>query len=163
MENEHVKMIIKIIKQQTEIAQDLQQLSLKIRTAVENSNINEIDKLVRVQTALVMKFSADEKRIIGQFSLLRDRIGFIGDDFTVKDLQGLVDKKSIEEMQSASEDLKTTFVSLEQANYTNKLLIKSKLDLVERSLDFIHKNEVRTYKTDGKVRPEMKDILNDLI
>jgi flagellar basal-body rod protein FlgF len=42
---------------------DLESISGKIRTAVEKGDIKEVDILIKVQTALVMKFAADEKRI----------------------------------------------------------------------------------------------------
>lgn len=158
-----INKIINILEKEIEICQGLVDLSKKIRTAVEGNNIDEIDRLVRMEDALTMKFSAIEK---SRASLVKEymiEVGYDGDNYCITELEKYVDEKNAKTLTGIKEKLTNTISELAQLNQTNNMLIKSRLDWIDFSLQTLNSMEGKTYDINNDTKNKKDGLINELI
>lgn len=158
-----INKIINILEKEIEICQGLVDLSKKIRSAVEDNNIEEIDRLVRMEDALTMKFSAIEK---SRALLVKEYMidaGYDGDNYCITELQKYVDKKNAKKLTGIKEKLTNKISELAQLNQTNNMLIKSRLDWINFSLKTLSNVDGKTYDMNNDTTNKKDGLINELI
>ena len=158
-----INKIINILEKEIEICQGLVDLSKKIRSAVEDNNIEEIDRLVRMEDALTMKFSAIEKSRTSFVKEYMIEIGYDGDNYCITELQKHVDKKSAKTLTGIKEKLTNMISELAHLNQTNNMLIKSRLDWIDFSLQTLSNVEGKTYDMNNDTKNKKDGLINELI
>lgn len=153
MNKEVINNLIVSLDRQTEITKNLYEISGDIKNAVEENDIHKVDRLVKIQTALVMKFSSNEKKIKNQFECIKNDIGHIEDDISISSLKNYMDKETGSMIEKASDKLLASFGKLTDSSQTNMLLLKSRLDWIDYSLNLLRNRDIN----------KNKDIINDLI
>lgn len=155
--------IINILEKEIEICQGLVDLSKKIRTAVQDNDIEKIDKLVRMEDALTMKFSAIEKSralLVKEYMLNE---GYSGENYCITELKKYVDKKNAKKLTEIKENLTNKISELAQLNQTNNMLIKSRLDWIDFSLKTLNNIEGKTYDINNDTANKKDGLINELI
>ncbi len=155
--------IINILEKEIEICQGLVDLSKKIRTAVQDNDIEKIDKLIKMEDALTMKFSAIEKSralLVKEYMLNE---GYSGENYCITELKKYVDKKNAKKLTEIKENLTNKISELAQINQTNNMLIKSRLDWIDFSLKTLNNIEGETYDINNDTANKKDGLINELI
>ena len=140
MINNQTDQLISLLNNHADVTDKLKDLTSDIRNAIREGSVKNLDALVKLQAAVLMRYSGSEKKITGMFQDLKSNLGVASDDFNISDLKGTIDKDSLDRLNKAKERLLNSMEDLTKTNATNRLLLKSRLDRIEFTLKLIEKD-----------------------
>jgi len=144
--------LINILAQQSKIYSFLIDLSKQMQEAIKINKIKEIDSLIKVQMALVMKLSSYEKKRIKVAKEISSEINVDPNDLTITKVKNYLDNKQYQSLENLEAELDSNITTLAEINNTNKLLINNGLDLIEFSLNLLGGSDSVVYNKQGEVK-----------
>jgi|SRR6056297_2174531 len=144
--------LINILAQQSKIYSFLIDLSKQMQEAIKINKIKEIDSLIKVQMALVMKLSSYEKKRIKVAKEIGNEINVDPNDLTITKVKHYLDNKQYQSLENLEAELDSNITTLAEINNTNKLLINNGLDLIEFSLNLLGGSDSVVYNKQGEVK-----------
>lgn len=152
-----------ILNEQSKMCKCLIDISLKIRIAAEENDINKIDQLIKIEDALTMKFLAIEKYRIDIVETYQKEKGYSSKDFCLSEIGKFFNEEEADTLKKVGNELKSDILELSRVNEINKKILKSRLDWVEFSLSILSREEDGIYNIDNKPMQKEDRLINELI
>lgn len=158
-----IKEIIEVLNEQNELCESLIDLSKKITSAVKENNIDEINRLVKLEIAAAMKFSSFEKDRDFMVKEYMNEKGHKENEINLTQIKKYVDEEVETSLNEIGDKLSRSIGELYHINQTNNKLLKSKLDWVDFSLQILNNSQAKTYNSKSKTKPNDTGLINELI
>lgn len=158
-----IKEIINVLNEQNELCENLIDLSKKITSAVKENNIDEINRLVKLEIAETMKFSSVEKDRDLLVKEYMDKKGHKDNEINLTQIKKYVDEDAEASLDEIGDKLSRSIGELYHVNQTNNKLLRSKLDWVDFSLQILNNSQAKTYNSKSKTKPNDTGLINELI
>lgn len=137
--------IIDVLDTQNNIYQLLIDLSQRMNHAITSNDIKEIDALIQLEVALIMKLSVQEKKREKLVALLTKDIPCKGNSFNISDLKDHMLEKQYDSLLTIEKGLTANIEKLAHLNQANNLLINNRLDWINFSLRVLGVTEEHPY------------------
>lgn len=149
--------LIEILENQNKIYNALIDVSKEMKQYIEKNDVKELDMLVKVESALTMKFSLLENRRKAMSRSIRTQYDIPEDSFNMTELKKYLNKSEAAKMEETQESLIKSMQELDQINSSNNMLVKSRLDWIDLSLRILGKNNIdKNYNKEKKIERETK-------
>jgi hypothetical protein len=132
---------LNIMMEEHIICKDLLKISKSKTQAIKENDIRGIDGLVKVESALVMKFSALERNRNSLCSTMSESLGLSGADFNMTELKTKTTNDNYRNIDDLQSTLKITLDELQEVGKLNDTLIKSRLDWINISMRALGRRE----------------------
>ena len=142
---------LNIMMEEHNICKDLLKISKSKTQAIKENDIGGIDGLVKVESALVMKFSALERNRNSLCTEMSESLGLSGADFNMTELKSKTRDDDYKYIDSLQKDLKRTLDELQEGGKLNDTLIKSRLDWINISMRVLGRREERNNAIDERI------------
>jgi hypothetical protein len=124
---------------------------------IEKNDVKELDMLVKVESALTMKFSLLENRRKAMSRSIRNQYDIPEESFNMTELKKYLNQTEAAAMEKIQESLIKSMQELDQINSSNNMLVKSRLDWIDLSLRILGKNNSdKKYNKEKKIERETK-------
>src|SRR6056297_1785249 len=155
--------LIEILENQNKIYHALIDVSNEMKQHIEKNDVKEIDMLVKVESALTMKFSLLENRRKSMSRNIRSQYDIPEESFNMTELKKYLNKSESEKMEETQESLIKSMKELDEINSSNSMLVRSRLDWIDLSLKIlgINSND-KKYNKEKKIERETK-LVDELI
>ncbi len=155
--------LIEILDDQNKIYGALIDVSKEMKLYIEKNDVKELDMLVKVESALTMKFSLLENRRKSMSKNIRTEYDIPEDSFNMTELKKYLNKSEADKMEETQESLIKSMKELDQINSSNSMLVRSRLDWIDLSLKILGKNTTdKKYNKEKKIERETK-LVDELI
>ena len=155
--------LIEILDDQNKIYGALIDVSKEMKLYIEKNDVKELDMLVKVESALTMKFSLLENRRKSMSKNIRTEYDIPEDSFNMTELKKYLNKSEADKMEETQESLIKSMKELDQINSSNSMLVRSRLDWIDLSLKILGKNSTdKKYNKEKKIERETK-LVDELI
>jgi|SRR6056297_3273497 len=155
--------LIEILDDQNKIYGALIDVSKEMKLYIEKNDVKELDMLVKVESALTMKFSLLENRRKSMSKNIRTEYDIPEDSFNMTELKKYLNKSEADKMEETQESLIKSMKELDQINSSNSMLVRSRLDWIDLSLKILGKNSSdKKYNKEKKIERETK-LVDELI
>jgi hypothetical protein len=149
--------LIEILENQNKIYNALIDVSKEMKQYIEKNDVKELDMLVKVESALTMKFSLLENRRKAMSRSIRTQYDIPEDSFNMTELKKYLNESEAAKMEETQESLIKSMQELDQINSSNNMLVKSRLDWIDLSLRILGKNNIdKNYNKEKKIERETK-------
>jgi hypothetical protein len=149
--------LIEILENQNKIYNALIDVSKEMKQYIEKNDVKELDMLVKVESALTMKFSLLENRRKAMSRSIRAQYDIPEDSFNMTELKKYLNESEAAKMEETQESLIKSMQELDQINSSNNMLVKSRLDWIDLSLRILGKNNInKNYKKEKKIERQTK-------
>lgn len=142
---------LNILKEEQNICKDLLKISKSKTQAIKENDIRGIDSLVKVESALVMKFSALERNRNSLCESMRESLGLSGADFNMTELKTKTTSGNYRDIDDLQRDLKRILDELQEVGRLNDTLIKSRLDWINISMKALGRRDERANTIDERI------------
>jgi flagellar biosynthesis/type III secretory pathway chaperone len=142
---------LNIMMEEHNICKDLLKISKSKTQAIKENDIGGIDGLVKVESALVMKFSALERNRNSLCNEMSESLELSGADFNMTELKSKTRDDDYKYIDSLQKDLKKTLGELQEVGKLNDTLIKSRLDWINISMRVLGRREERKNAIDERI------------
>jgi len=155
--------LIEILDDQNKIYGALIDVSKEMKLYIEKNDVKELDMLVKVESALTMKFSLLENRRKSMSKNIRTEYDIPEDSFNMTELKKYLNKSEADKMEETQESLIKSMKELDEINSSNSMLVRSRLDWIDLSLKILGKNTTdKKYNKEKKIERETK-LVDELI
>jgi len=155
--------LIEILENQNKIYVALIDVSKEMKHHIEKNDVKELDILVKVESALTMKFSLLENRRKSTSRTIRNQYDIPEDSFNMTELKKYLNKSESEKIEETQESLIKSMKELDEINSSNNMLVRSRLDWIDLSLKILGKNSTdKKYNKEKKIERETK-LVDELI
>jgi len=155
--------LIEILDDQNKIYGALIDVSKEMKLYIEKNDVKELDMLVKVESALTMKFSLLENRRKSMSKNIRTEYDIPEDSFNMTELKKYLNKSEADKMEETQQSLIKSMKELDQINSSNSMLVRSRLDWIDLSLKILGKNTTdKKYNKEKKIERETK-LVDELI
>jgi len=155
--------LIEILENQNKIYHALIDVSKEMKLYIEKNDVKELDMLVKVESALTMKFSLLENRRKSMSKNIRTEYDIPEDSFNMTELKKYLNKSEADKMEETQESLIKSMKELDEINSSNNMLVRSRLDWIDLSLKILGKNNSdKKYNKEKKIERETK-LVDELI
>ncbi len=151
-----VKELVSILQDQNKIYNALIDLSKELKQAVKDNNIEEVDMLVKVESALSMKFSVKENKRKQLAKAIQETYGIDSESFSLSELKKHLNSEDQRVIEKAQTDLIHSMKTLDEINASNHMLIQSRLDWIDLSMKVLGQSKQKNYTKDKKSAMENK-------
>jgi hypothetical protein len=149
--------LIEILENQNKIYNALIDVSKEMKDYIEKNDVKELDMLVKVESALTMKFSLLENRRKAMSRSIRNQYDIPEESFNMTELKKYLNQTEAAAMEKIQESLIKSMQELDQINSSNNMLVKSRLDWIDLSLRILGKNNSdKKYNKEKKIERETK-------
>jgi hypothetical protein len=162
MDSNNVKDLIMILEDQNKIYEALIDLSKEIKESVKANDVKEIDILVKVESALTMKFSVLENKRKSVSKAVQREFEIPEELFNISVLKKYLNKEEIEKIEKAQKNLVESMKNLDEINSSNNMLIKSRLDWIDLSLKLMGESKKQNYNKNRQTEKNSK-IVDEII
>jgi hypothetical protein len=162
MDSNNVKDLIMILEDQNKIYEALIDLSKEIKESVKANDVKEIDILVKVESALTMKFSVLENKRKSVSKAVQREFEIPEELFNISVLKKYLNKEEIEKIEKAQKNLVESMKNLDEINSSNNMLIKSRLDWIDLSLKLMGESKKQNYNKNRQTEKSSK-IVDEII
>jgi flagellar biosynthesis/type III secretory pathway chaperone len=142
---------LNILKEEQNISKDLLKISKSKTQAIKENDIRGIDSLVKVESALVMKFSALERNRNSLCEIMRESLGLSGADFNMTELKTKTTNENYRYIDDLQKDMKRTLDELQEVGKLNDTLIKSRLDWINISMRVLGRRDEKSNTIDERI------------
>lgn len=142
---------LNILEKENNICKDLLKISKSKTQAIKENDIKGIDSLVKVEAALVMKFSVLERNRDSLCISMSESLGLSGADFNMTELKTKTNNEHYIYINDLQKDIKSTLDDLKSVGKLNNTLIKSRLDWINISMRALGQREERTNTIDERI------------
>lgn len=142
---------LNIMKEEQNICKDLLKIAKSKAQAIKENDIRGIDSLVKVESALVMKFSALERNRNSLCEIMSESLGLSGADFNMTELKTKTTSDNYRYIDDLQRDLKRILDELQEVGRLNDTLIKSRLDWINISMRAIGRRDERANTIDERI------------
>jgi len=155
--------LIEILDDQNKIYGALIDVSKEMKLYIEKNDVKELDMLVKVESALTMKFSLLENRRKSMSRTIRSQYDIPEESFNMTELKKYLNKSEADKMEETQQSLIKSMKELDQINSSNSMLVRSRLDWIDLSLKILGKNTTdKKYNKEKKIERETK-LVDELI
>lgn len=149
--------LIEILENQNKIYNALIDVSKEMKQYIEKNDVKELDMLVKVESALTMKFSLLENRRKAMARSIKNQYDIPEESFNMTELKKYLNESEAAKMEKTQESLIKSMQELDQINSSNNMLVKSRLDWIDLSLRILGKNNAdKNYNKEKKIERETK-------
>lgn len=149
--------LIEILENQNKIYVALIDVSNEMKLYIEKNNVKELDMLVKVETALTMRFSLLENRRKAVSRTIRSQYDIPEEFFNMTELKKHLNQSEADKMEKTQENLISSMKELDEINTSNNMLVKSRLDWIDLSLRILGKNNPdKKYNKEKRIERETK-------
>jgi flagellar biosynthesis/type III secretory pathway chaperone len=142
---------LNILKEEQNISKDLLKISKSKTQAIKENDIGGIDSLVKVESALVMKFSALERNRNSLCEIMRESLGLSGADFNMTELKTKTTNENYRYIDDLQKNMKRTLDELQEVGKLNDTLIKSRLDWINISMRVLGRRDEKSNTIDERI------------
>ncbi len=142
---------LNILKEEQNISKDLLKISKSKTQAIKENDIGGIDSLVKVESALVMKFSALERNRNSLCEIMRESLGLSGADFNMTELKTKTTNENYRYIDDLQKNMKRTLDELQEVGKLNDTFIKSRLDWINISMRVLGRRDEKSNTIDERI------------
>lgn len=137
---DRINELIEQLNLHTTITGELCALTSEVQEAITEGNIKSLDRLVKLQSSVIMKYSVSEKKIMDLFLQIKRELGITSDQICISDLNGYIDSISALKLNQAKDGFLESYKNLSKTNMDNQMLLENKLDLIDYTLKLLEQN-----------------------
>lgn len=137
MEAGLVKQLTDVLNQENEIYDMLSKISSNKTNIIVGGKVNELENIVKLEQALVMKiskFEAEREKIVDKLCTL---LGKRPEEVTISGLVVLLGQNESDKLKACQEKMLDKINNLKNANDLNSKLIKNSLEYIDFSINMM--------------------------
>jgi len=145
--------LVELLKQQADIYNQMLVKSKEKTDIIINGKVDELDKITKLEKALVSDIAKMEKEREALVSKITKEIGISSEQVTISELIKKLDKNEAERLEELREKILEILKELKEVNNLNSMLIENSLEYTEFSLNVLSAAQVsdNNYGNSGKV------------
>lgn len=159
-----IEKIIQILEEEEKIFLDLQSISEKKRDLIVASKVTELEKLVRLEQALIIKNGSFEDEREKVMELVAKQLALQPSEITLSLLAQQAGEYNGKRLKICQDRLNSIVKSLKNTNDLNSKLIKNSLEYIDFSINLMSSidNETTKYGNDGQYGQAAKRTFFDM-
>ncbi len=137
METLLVEQLVQILDQENEIYDTLSKISNNKKDLIVGGKVQELDSIVKLEQALVVKISKledEREKVVGNLCTLLDQRP---EDVTISGLAEKLGEKESAQLKVCQEKMLKKILTLKNANDLNSRLIKNSLEYIDFSINMM--------------------------
>lgn len=153
--------LIDTMEQQIAVYHELLALATEKQEVLVKGDLPELEKITRVEEALILRVGRLEEARRNVHLALADRFSLSPDELTLAELVKRTDAPTSEKLQKVFEDISGVLKELVGVNDTNAQLIQNSLDLIDFSFNLLTETKSPGYGEPNRNRQPSSAMIFD--